>query len=165
MEKIIFKNKGETGAIPINADNLNLMQDNVENSFKSSKTTSDIDTYNCNYINNKFSNLFTLIKDLGDISSYEGGYANIDISSYDIIVIECKDGQTAIMIPAHQGNGIFINEDWVENADTMIRRKFWKTGNNDIQFDNAYGYGINGYSSFGVRPTYCIPRYIYGVKF
>ena len=51
MEKINFKNKGETGAIPINANNLNLMQTNVENSFKSSKTTSDTDTYNCNYIN------------------------------------------------------------------------------------------------------------------
>ena len=51
MEKINFKNKGEAGAIPINADNLNLMQTNVENSFKSSKTTSDTDTYNCNYIN------------------------------------------------------------------------------------------------------------------
>lgn len=51
MEKINFKNKGEPGAIPINANNLNLMQDNVENSFKSSMTTSDKDTYNCNYIN------------------------------------------------------------------------------------------------------------------
>jgi|GEM_PF-1311000 hypothetical protein len=52
MEKINFKNIGEPGAIPINADNLNLMQNNVENSFKSSRTTSDKDTYNCNYINN-----------------------------------------------------------------------------------------------------------------
>lgn len=51
MEKINFKNKGETGAIPFNANNFNLMQDNVENSFKSSRTTSDKDTYNCNYIN------------------------------------------------------------------------------------------------------------------
>lgn len=51
MEKIIFKNKGETGAVPLSPENLNLMQDNVENSFKSSKTTSDKDTYNCNYIN------------------------------------------------------------------------------------------------------------------
>lgn len=51
MEKINFKNKGETGAIPINANNLNLMQDNVENSFKTSKTTSNKDTYSCNYIN------------------------------------------------------------------------------------------------------------------
>lgn len=51
MKKLNFKNKGETGAIPINANNLNLMQTNVENSFKSSKTTSDKDTYNCNYIN------------------------------------------------------------------------------------------------------------------
>lgn len=130
-----------------------------------SKSTSDENTYNCNYINSKFSNLFTLIKDLGDNSSYEGGYANIDISLYDIIIIECKNGQTAIMIPAHQGSGMFFDEDWIENADNVIRRKFWKTGNNDIQFDNAYGYGVNGYSSFGTRPTYCIPRYIYGVKF
>lgn len=52
MEKLNFKNKGETGANPINADNLNLMQTNVENSFKSSMTNSDTDTYNCNYINN-----------------------------------------------------------------------------------------------------------------
>lgn len=51
MEKIDFKNKGEAGAIPFNANNFNLMQDNVENSFKSSMTTSDKDTYNCNYIN------------------------------------------------------------------------------------------------------------------
>lgn len=51
MEKINFKNKGEPGAIPANADNLNLMQNNVENSFKSNKTTSDKDTYSCNYIN------------------------------------------------------------------------------------------------------------------
>lgn len=129
------------------------------------KSTSSENTYNCNYINNKFSDLFTLIKDLGDTSSYEGGYANIDVSSYDIILIECKNGQTAIMMPTHQGSGIFIDEDWIENADNVIRRKFWKTGNNDIQFDNAYGYGVNGYSSFGTRPTYCIPRYIYGVKF
>lgn len=45
MEKINFKNKGEPGAIPANADNLNLMQNNIENSFKSNKTTSDKDTY------------------------------------------------------------------------------------------------------------------------
>ena len=51
MEKIIFKSKGEIGAVPLRPENLNLMQDNVENSFKSSKTTSDTDTYNCNYIN------------------------------------------------------------------------------------------------------------------
>ena len=59
MEKINFKNKGEAGAISINANNLNLMQDNVENSFKSSMTTSDKDTYNCNYINNVITNLTT----------------------------------------------------------------------------------------------------------
>lgn len=33
MEKINFKNKGETDAVSINADNLNLLQTNVENEF------------------------------------------------------------------------------------------------------------------------------------
>ena len=33
MEKIDFKNKGEVGAIPINAENLNLMQNNTENAI------------------------------------------------------------------------------------------------------------------------------------
>ena len=60
MEKINFKNKGETGAIPINADNLNLMQTNVENSFKSIKTISDTDTYNCNYINSLKPSIITV---------------------------------------------------------------------------------------------------------
>lgn len=37
MEKINFKNKGETGANPINANNLNLMQDNAENAINENK--------------------------------------------------------------------------------------------------------------------------------
>lgn len=37
MEKINFKNKGEPGAIPINANNLNLMQDNAENAINENK--------------------------------------------------------------------------------------------------------------------------------
>lgn len=35
MEKINFKNKGETGAVPVNAENLNLLQTNVENAITS----------------------------------------------------------------------------------------------------------------------------------
>lgn len=37
MEKINFKSKGEPGTIPINADNLNLMQDNTENAINENK--------------------------------------------------------------------------------------------------------------------------------
>lgn len=53
MEKINFKNKGETGATPVNADNLNLLQTNVEKGIndskiqlKSTKTESDETGYN-----------------------------------------------------------------------------------------------------------------------
>lgn len=58
MEKINFKNKGEDGAIPINADNLNLMQNNIENDINankikinSSEKESSSEVYSCSYIN------------------------------------------------------------------------------------------------------------------
>lgn len=38
MQKIEFKNKGETGAIPINSINLNQMQDNIETSIEETNT-------------------------------------------------------------------------------------------------------------------------------
>lgn len=62
MEKINFKNKGETGAVSINADNLNLLQTNVENSinslpeeikngcyFKSFANTTNIAIFSCGW--------------------------------------------------------------------------------------------------------------------
>ncbi len=52
MEKINFGNKGDANAKPLNNTNINQLQDNMENSFKSTQTISDTDTYNCNYINN-----------------------------------------------------------------------------------------------------------------
>lgn len=85
MEKINFKNKRETGAIPINANNLNLMQDNVENSFKSSMTTSDKDTYNCNYINNQFNNLVKL-KYFNVTTTNDGTFELLNINSNDLIL-------------------------------------------------------------------------------
>lgn len=49
MEKIDFVNNNTPA---LNSTNLNKLQDNVEDSMKSEKTSSDTDTYNCNYINN-----------------------------------------------------------------------------------------------------------------
>lgn len=66
MEKINFKNKGETGAVPLNAENLNLLQTNVEESInnskiqlKSTKTESNDAGYNCNYINSLMNGCYT----------------------------------------------------------------------------------------------------------
>lgn len=68
MEKIVFKNKGEDNALPINATNLNQLQSNIEtefNTFDQNKldnsklkkvfSSSDSDIYCCNYLN-KFLN-------------------------------------------------------------------------------------------------------------
>lgn len=59
MEKINFKNKGDAEAIPINADNLNLLQTNVENEFETSST-------NINLLNNLFEN------PVGELLLWEG---------------------------------------------------------------------------------------------
>lgn len=70
MEKINFTNYPNMNK-PVNSNNLNQLQKNVENSFKSTKTESDNDTYNCNYINSK-------IYDSGWIEvSLENGWENI----------------------------------------------------------------------------------------
>lgn len=49
IEKINFNNNQQPA---LNSTNLNKLQDNIEDSIKSQKTTSDTDTYSCNYINN-----------------------------------------------------------------------------------------------------------------
>lgn len=51
MTKITFEDLPSTNT-PLSASNLNTMQDNIENSFKTTQTNSDTDTYCCNYVNN-----------------------------------------------------------------------------------------------------------------
>lgn len=51
MQKINFQDLPST-TTPINASNLNQVQDNMEGAFKNSYSTSQNDGYNCDYINN-----------------------------------------------------------------------------------------------------------------
>ena len=50
MQKINFQDLPST-TTPINASNLNQVQDNMEGAFKNSYSTSQNDGYNCDYIN------------------------------------------------------------------------------------------------------------------
>lgn len=52
MQKIEFKSKGETGAIPLSPTILNQMQDNVENEFNNTKIgdiTTEVSPSKCGY--------------------------------------------------------------------------------------------------------------------
>lgn len=60
MEKINFENLPSTNT-PINASNLNTLQNNVENAFKNEYSESQTDTYSCDYVNNVASDLEELI--------------------------------------------------------------------------------------------------------
>lgn len=50
MQKIEFKNLPNTDT-PLSAENLNAIQDNIENSFLNTSSSSQTDTYSCDYIN------------------------------------------------------------------------------------------------------------------
>lgn len=112
---------------------------------------------------NNLARNFTLLKDFGSISSYDTGYAQIDTSDYDLIIITTQSGLSAMVFQGG-GAGMLVDETWTNNADNFLKRNFWNTSNNDIQIDKCYGYGINGYNSFGERPNSLVPRYIYGIK-
>ena len=51
MQKISFRDLPNT-TTPINSDNLNLLQSNIEAAFKNAHSESENDTYNCKYLNN-----------------------------------------------------------------------------------------------------------------
>lgn len=60
--KVGWLNSGETGAKPINKNNLNQMDNGIyenntnkldKTAVKTEKTTSDTDTYSCNYVDNQ----------------------------------------------------------------------------------------------------------------
>lgn len=61
MDKITFKNKGETGAVPINSTNLNLLQDNVENAIVEVNTIGETDL--SSYLEESTSNKYLTYKD------------------------------------------------------------------------------------------------------
>lgn len=132
---------------------------------KTTQTTSDKNTYSCNYINNRITTTMTLLYDFGDISTYGEGDVFVNISGYDLVVIEATNGYTVVSnCKMGKCHGMIVGQEWTNNADNLLRRKYWKSGENAIHFDKCYGYGINGYSSFGERSNFLVPRYIYGIK-
>lgn len=106
MEKIQFKDLPNTDT-PINATNLNAIQDNAEAMIKNAQNNSTTDTYSCDYLNPKV--LYA--------NNTGAGSGNIQTSdsplNYSKIVLTIREGSTWFweytFHPKYQATNLAIN--------------------------------------------------------
>lgn len=125
MEKINFKNKGEPGAIPANADNLNLMQNNVENEFNNISDYSTSEKKIGKWMNK---NLYRKIVMINGLSFNVVESASYNISDADQVWIENAFGVSTgpgrvVTLPMVGYNGDLTSkcDIWVEKSEGVIK--------------------------------------------
>lgn len=124
MEKLNFKNKGETGAIPINADNLNLMQTNVENEFNNISDYSTSEKKIGKWMNKDLYRKVVVIVGL-PVNTVQS--TNYGIETVDQIFIEkafgVSNGGRIINLPLIGYNGNLSDkcDIWIEKAESAIK--------------------------------------------
>lgn len=124
MEKLNFKNKGETGAIPINANNLNLMQTNVENEFNN---ISDYSTSEKKFGKWMNKNLYRKIVIINGLPANTIQTTDYEIESVDQIFIEKAFGVSTagrvITLPMVGYSGSLTDkcDIWLEKSENAIK--------------------------------------------
>lgn len=131
MEKIVFKNKGEDNALPINAANLNQLQSNIEtefNTFDQNKldnsklknvfSSSDSDIYCCNYLNKFLSKNAIAVKMDTDFNFVLNNYAIVNNWILNLKIgdkLSVEDGKVKVgngvsKVKIHYFLGLTLNE-------------------------------------------------------
>lgn len=131
MEKIVFKNKGEDNALPINATNLNQLQSNIEtefNTFDQNKldnsklkkifSSSDSDIYCCNYLNKFLNKNAIAVKMDTDFNFVLNNYAIVNNWILDHKIgdkLSVEDGKVKVgsgvsKVKIHYFLGLTLNE-------------------------------------------------------
>lgn len=124
MEKINFRNKGETGAIPINADNLNLMQTNVENEFNNISDYSTSETKIGKWMNKDLYRKVVVIVGLtvNTVQSTNYGIDSVDQIWIENAFVISKAGRVVTM-PMVGYNGSLTDkcDIWLEKSEGVIK--------------------------------------------
>lgn len=124
MERINFRNKGETGAIPINADNLNLMQTNVENEFNNITNYSTTETKIGKWMNK---DLYRKVVVIVGLSVNTVQSTNYGIDSVDQIWIEnafvISEAGRVVTMPMVGYDGSLTDkcDIWLEKSEGVIK--------------------------------------------
>lgn len=124
MERINFRNKGETGAIPINADNLNLMQTNVENEFNNISDYSTSETKIGKWMNKDLYRKVVVIVGLtvNTVQSTNYGIDSVDQIWIENAFVISKAGRVVTM-PMVGYNGSLTDkcDIWLEKSEGVIK--------------------------------------------
>ena len=124
MEKLIFKNKGETGAFPINADNLNIMQTTVENEFNNITNYSTTETKIGKWMNK---DLYRKVVVIVGLSVNTVQSTNYGIDSVDQIWIEnafvISEAGRVVTMPMVGYDGSLTDkcDIWLEKSEGVIK--------------------------------------------
>lgn len=124
MKRINFRNKGETGAIPINADNLNLMQTNVENEFNNISDYSTSETKIGKWMNKDLYRKVVVIVGLtvNTVQSTNYGIDSVDQIWIENAFVISKAGRVVTM-PMVGYNGSLTDkcDIWLEKSEGVIK--------------------------------------------
>lgn len=173
MEKINFENKPSTNT-PINATNLNLLQDNIEDEFD----IKDAEIGDLNSLNTTDkSNLVIAINEInlqnkGVILwtnsnpniSFEPQEIQLDLSLYDYCEIWAKNYVTENYISVWKfrfGQNVRIQDSFASNGVAVRARTITTSQSGVVVSEGRYAVGNATYS---VNNDSCIPLYIIGYK-
>ncbi len=163
MEKINFENLPSTNT-PINANNLNTLQNNVENSFKNEYSESQTDTYSCDYLNPKI--LWTNPNPTSEM--VQDTIITLNSTDYDVLEffydetttndrnrsIRCLKGKsTRLDYSASHGSTV---TDYYQRVIQYVSNTSYKANSGTNQ--------KAGETTADTDNTQCIPLYIIGYK-
>lgn len=171
MEKINFENKPSTNS-PINATNLNLLQDNVEDEFDNKiGNLSDLDTNDkenlVNAINevNNLSKGYLLWQNQSQSSNFESQTISLNIENYDVIEIIFNEGSSCRFRIGNTGYAYILqdaNGNFTGSPYVYLRRI--AVINTEIDFGDCRGQNTSQSGSWATNNARLKPYYIIGFK-
>lgn len=167
MEKINFENYPSTNS-PINATNLNLLQDNVEDDIGILNNLNTTDKSNSVNAINEVNNIAKgslLWKNQNSSNNFDGQTISLDLSSYDIIEISFNEGLncrfrvgiTGYAYILQDANGNFTGAPYV-----YLRRVAITTSG--LEVGDCRGQNTSQSGSWTTNNSRLKPYYIIGFK-
>lgn len=167
MKKINFENKPSTNS-PINATNLKLLQDNVENDIGLLNNLNTTDKSNSVNAINEVNNLAkgSLLWQNQNLSNnFDGQTISLDLSSYDIIEISFNEGMNCRFRVGNTGYAYILqdaNGNFTGSPYVYLRRV--AVINAGIEFGDCRGQNTSQSGTWVTNNARLKPYYIIGFK-
>lgn len=167
MQKINFQDLPST-TTPINASNLNQIQDNMEGAFKNSYSTSQNDGYSCDYINDlKPTVLWTNPTPLASTFAAQNIVLSETIANYTYYeIIFIAYANASLSLDTFLSTGKLIGERTrLFYVDHYVRRRLVSgVSGTNMTFGDGGTCGTYGTDTWGTNNALCVPYQVIGYK-